>query len=60
VNTRAKRLSEPFGVDRQLADVLRELNELRRSRSLSQYHQATTTAAKTLQRRPAPGVSQAP
>jgi len=33
-----------FGFDRELADGLFELNELRRSRSLAQYEPTTTNA----------------
>jgi hypothetical protein len=36
-------LAEPFAADRQLAEVLREANELRRSRSLPEWHPVTTT-----------------
>jgi hypothetical protein len=34
---------ELLGADRQLADVMREVNELRRSRSLPEYEPTTTT-----------------
>ncbi len=33
---------DPFADDRELADVLREVNELRRSRALVEYVPATT------------------
>jgi hypothetical protein len=33
--------NEPFGADRELADTLREVNELRRARSLPEYTSRT-------------------
>jgi len=37
------RQTEPFGPDRVLGDVLREINELRRCRALPEYQPRTTT-----------------